>query len=460
MIFRSLKKVVLLALLNIGFAKAQPFFPLGSGTNNTIMCLYADTTNNLLYAGGYFTQAGSIQSQCVSKWNSITWDSTRNQFYSPGSDNPRGIAKLNNEIYIGGAFGFYDTSGIPANGTAKWDTVSNSWVNYGANQWGDVENVYAYNNELYVMGGFDSIGGIYSRLIGKFDGTTWYAFPPLSSGGKLFTAIFYNGELYVGGLYYSTINPNLDLLAKWDGIQWLPVGVGLISGFAWVNDFAIYQGNLIVAGYFTISQGNPGNSIAAWDGVSWSQFGSGANGQIWDVEIYNGELWAGGTFNNAGGMVVSFLAKWDGNQWYDPGANLNGPVHAMAVLGSDLFIAGSFTTANGVTVNRIIRYNPLTGFQSLEPEKNKIEVYPNPTSGTLNIKNFNSAVTLPAQSFTGSLVEVYNTLGKKVKSLKPVQYNHHTELVEVFIGDLPKGLYLIQLKNEAEIIHSQKIILQ
>jgi len=468
MFFKYFKKAVLIALLITSNAKAQPFFPVGSGVDQPIICLHADTITNILFAGGWFSQAGGLQSHCIATWNGANWDSTRNQMLYPPLDQVTDIEKFNNEIYITGSCGIYDTLGIFDSWCpSKWDSSANVWIDFGANPNYQVQSLYLYNNELYFLGLFDSIGGIYSSKIARYDGTNWYGYPPLDTSGgwgQIGAAMYYNGDLYVGGNYgISGFSPTEDL-AMFDGTQWLPVGGGLSGAATGVGSFEIYQGKLIVGGTFQTAWGDPGNNIAAWDGTSWSQLGTGLIGSngVWDLEVYNGELWACGNFVNAGGLPVSNLAKWDGTQWYSLGVTFDNTVASMAVLGNDLYIAGAFWTMNGDSVHRIIRYNYLTGFESLEPEENQIEIFPNPASSTLTIKNFNS-VSLPAPSFTGSAVEVYNTLGEKLKSFSFSQLSCHPEPVEgveVFIGDLPKGLYLIQLKNEFETIHSQKIILQ
>ncbi len=447
MISRKLIKAVSVLMLYVNITQAQPFFTVDGGIKpNAVLSLYADTANNILYAGGAFSLAGNIKAHCIATWDGNNWDSTRNQILYPPGDQIRGIEKFNNEIYVSGLFGFFDTSGnLAGSSIAKWDSLADAWVNFGANPYGTVHGLYSYNNYLYLLGDFDSIGGIYSSKIASYDGTNWYAFPLVNASGGwgvIADAIFYNGNLYAGGNFGGGGAAPINDLAMFDGIQWLPVGSGLSGGFTWVNDFTIYQGKLIVAGLFSTASGDPGNSIAAWDGITWSQLGAGVTtGQVLDVEVYNGELWALGCFNT---LPCSYLAKWNGIQWDTLGIILDNAPHAMTVLGNDLYIAGNFWTMNGDTVNRIIRYNYLTGFEELGAKNNELEIFPNPTSGTLNIKNFNS---LKLKN-----IFVYNTLGEKVKSFKAEK--------SIFIGDLPKGLYLVQMRNELGIMYTQKIILQ
>jgi len=430
MIINYLKKAALLALLNISFAQAQPFFPVGSGVDQPIICLHADTITNILFAGGDFTLAGNISCNYIASWNGSVWDSTNNQLLS----HVRSIEELNNEIYIGGSIGWFDTSGnIIAPYVAKWDSSINAWIDFGANANATTFKLYTYNNSLYIMGQFDSIGGIYSPMIGRYDGTNWYAFPPLDTSGggyAIDAAMFYNGELYVGGNFNSQIASNMKDIAKWNGISWLSVGSGLSGGNTWVNDFTIYQGKLIVAGLFSAASGDPGNNIAAWNGIQWSQLGSAiTTGHVKCLQVFNNELWVGGAFSDAGGIAVNFLAKWDGQQWIDPGAGLNGVVTSMAVLGNDLYIGGSSTTSNGVSINRIIRYNPLTGFQSLEPEKNIIEIFPNPAADYIAISDKEC-----------KNISVFNSLGATVKSFNKINSS-------IYVADLPVGLYLIKFED-------------
>lgn len=438
-------KIALVLLCSFNIGQGQPFFSVSGGVNKPVYSLFADTNSNLLYAGGQFTQAGGMLCNGIAKWDGLTWDSLDNDCVADA----RAINQLNNVLYAGGGFSFFDTASSQwiVSKLIRFDSITGSWLRIDTprtNGW--VWSILNDNNNLYITGQFDTIAGIYSTKIIRYDGLNWYPFPPLDTdpGWAINSAIFYNGELYVGGNFDSQLASNMKDIAKWDGTQWLPVCNGL-SGFnTWVNDFAIYQGNLIVAGYFSTASGDPGNDIASWNGTQWTQLGSGiTTGQIWDLEIYNNELWAGGSFLDAGGIPASRLAKWNGIQWDTLGVILDNAVGSFAVLGNDLYIGGGFWTMDGDTVNRIIRYNYLTGFDDMMPDENVFQIYPNPTNGNLNIES----------SYQDRIIQVtvFNVFGKKVKSFA----SGHS----FSIAGLPQGVYLIKAEDETGKTGTAKVIL-
>jgi hypothetical protein len=437
----------------VHFVQAQPFYPVGTGTDNVISCLYSNTPNGLLFVGGQFSQAGGISCSGISKWNNIFWDSLSNDIIA----NPHDIITFNNDLFVAGALATFDTSSGQwiFSALMKWDSTNYTWLRIDTPRTnGVVYDVLNYNNDLYISGQFDTIGGIYSSKIARYDGNNFYPFPTLdnSTGGFSITnMIFYNGELYVGGNFDSQIASNMKDIASWDGFQWQAVFNGLSGQFTWVNDFAIYQGKLIVAGWFRIAYGDPGNDIVAWDGSQWTQLGTGmTTGQIWDVEIYNGELWAGGAFYDAGGIPVTHLAKWNGTQWQSLGINLDNAVTSMAVLGNDLYIAGAFWTMNGDSVNHIIRYNSITGFQSLEPKTNEIKISPNPFSDKLNIT---TETNEPLE------ITLFDIASRKLL------HQQFTNTLTLNTSHLSKGIYIYELRpvpfssgNKNGVIKKGKVV--
>jgi hypothetical protein len=192
-------KVVKVAIFILLFAnaKSQPFFNVGGGTNNGIYILFADTISNTLYAGGLFSQAGNTQSKCIAKWDGLSWDSLQNNL----SGDIRGINMLNNYLYVDGLGGTFDSAASQwVGGPLKWNSLNSSWVALSPTLNHGFRNIINYNNSLYFLGDFDSLGGIYSSKIIRYDGTNWYPFPPLDTNGGGWTtlnAMFYNGDLYV-----------------------------------------------------------------------------------------------------------------------------------------------------------------------------------------------------------------------------------------------------------------------
>lgn len=445
--------LVFLAFSNVNFLlQAQSFYPVGGGTNFPVECLFSDTVNHNLYAGGHFWQAGSIPCNLVAKWNGLAWDSLKNDL----SGGARSINIFNDSLYVGGGFSSFDTTTgqfEPLSGLIKWDSANKEWLAFPASGlYGNVEKILNYNSSLYVMGNFDSISGFYSSKIAKYDGTNWVGFPPLDVNGggwSILDGIFYNGDLYVGGNFESQVAPHMLDIAKWNGSQWLPVGNGLSGAITIARTFAIFQGKLIVGGYFNTAWGDPGNNIAAWDGTSWSQLGIGTDNEVRSLAVYNNELWVGGLFSNAGGLSVTSLAKWDGTNWHSVGVTMNNVVNSMAVLGNDLYIGGAFNIVNGDTINYIMRYNYLTGFESLRPNERNIEISPNPFNNT-------STISISHQfSFSDLTFKIFSIDGKLLKQF-PIT---STKTIYQRNG-LADGIYFYQLTNAGVLKANGKFVVQ
>ncbi len=437
-------RVILFAILLMNKMQGQPFFTVGAGTNDVIRGMYADDATNTLYVGGQFSHTGNIPCAAIAKWNGIAWDSTRNQLVNF----VRSFQRFKNEIYIGGAIAFFDSSGILIGPyIAKWDSTNGYWIKFCDDANGSTFELIANDSNLIVTGQFDSIGGIYSPKIARYDGNNWYGYPPLDVVGGGFTAaaaVYYNGDLYVGGNFESQQGPNMKDIAKWNGTQWQSVGGGLSGPFTWVNAFAIYQGKLIVAGGFFTSSGDPGNGVAAWDGTSWSQLGTGVGpGQVFCLQVYNNELYVGGYIYDAGGIPVSHIAKWDGTQWQSLGITLDNAVNTMAVLDNDLYIGGAFLFMNGDTVHHIIRYNYLTGFEAIEKLSEELYVSPNPGNELCNIT---------APSFTNSTLLLYDITGRILMQ------QSFTAKAELDISSFTKGVYIVEIKNKKDETVKGKIV--
>lgn len=81
--------------------------------------------------------------------------------------------------------------------------------------------------------------------------------------------------------------------------------------------------------------------------------------------------------------------------------------------------------------------------QQTNPSKLELSVFPNPAIDNISVHD---------NSETVAEVDVFNLVGKKVKSFEHVKGEYH------YVGDLPKGVYLVQMLDKSKrILTTQKI---
>jgi hypothetical protein len=141
---------------------------VGGGMNNTVNGLFVDTVNDVLYAGGAFTQAGDITAYGVAKWNDTTWTPV-----GSGLDTlwaTKCLTIFNGELYAGGACVTTTTQGDTLRNVFKYNGIKWVSVDGGANN--SVLTMGVYEGNLYVGGSFTQVGnGIYANRIACY-GTT------------------------------------------------------------------------------------------------------------------------------------------------------------------------------------------------------------------------------------------------------------------------------------------------
>ncbi|MCB0402447.1 MAG: T9SS type A sorting domain-containing protein, partial [Flavobacteriales bacterium] len=86
-----------------------------------------------------------------------------------------------------------------------------------------------------------------------------------------------------------------------------------------------------------------------------------------------------------------------------------------------------------------------TGEKEILGNINEILVFPNPSNGTINV-----ALT----EKTLSSVDVYNVVGKLVRSTQPL----NTQLITINIDDQPNGIYFINVKTGGNVITKKVVI--
>ena len=101
-----------------------------------------------------------------------------------------------------------------------------------------------------------------------------------------------------------------------------------------------------------------------------------------------------------------------------------------------------FFIAFGFAAQAQLAYSGDSGRNQRNPEVSTLQVFPNPT-----VDYFNISSNQPIQYIT-----VFNMLGRQMK------FFTYTEGERYFVGDLPKGMYLVQMTGkDARLISTQRL---
>jgi hypothetical protein len=319
-------------------------------TNGAVNALQVIGTD--LYAGGTFLNAGGASANRVAKWNGTAW--------SPLADGLNGtvyaLAELNGNLIVGGLFS--GAGGIPSAGNVvRWNGTAWSGLEGGPPN-GEVRALTVLSGtDLYVGGVFTSIGGVRTRKLARWTGTTWWEVGHGLSDTVHALAVS-GSDIYLGGAFKAVNGLLVNHVVKWDGADWHPLDTG-VDGT--VRTLAVSGSDVYAGGDFANAGGAPANRIAKWNGAAWSALGDGADDTVKCLAISGTDLYAGGEFVTAGGVTCNGIAKWNGTIWSSLGTGMAGGasavVHALAIAGSNVYAGGSFASAGGVTAANIATWN-------------------------------------------------------------------------------------------------------
>lgn len=380
-------------------AWVQTFAPstMPDGTVYALI-VFDDGSGPAVYAGGDFSEAGSVTVNNIARWDGVEWSALFGPVPGPVGTGVQGEVRAlavfddgsGPALYVGGTFLF--AGGVMANRIARWDGAAWSGLSDESGTGVGLTKVSALavfdegaGPALFVGGEFGSAGGAAATNIARWDGSAWSSLPGggvFGGGGSEVYAltVFDDGTgplLHVGGDFIFAGGQVVSDIATWDGESWsalvVPDGIGVggaVGEFPSVRAMTVHDDGggpaLYVAGTFT-SAGGPGglavNRIARWDGDAWGALGGeggvGANGTVLALSSFNdgagAALFVGGTFTSAGGVLANRMARWSGTSWSALGTGVSGGhVFALAAVGpdscgasGDLFVGGSFTNSPG-----------------------------------------------------------------------------------------------------------------
>lgn len=278
------------------------------------------------------------------------------------------------ELIAGGAFSVVNNSSTAIDPTLSclrigyWDGTR--WQKFGSGASSPVYDIaVAPNGDIYIAGGFTSVGGVSANGVAKWNGSTWEALGSGINAIGYAIAIAPNGNVYVGGNFTTAGGKTVGYCAYYDGANWQTMGneLGLNSA---VYSIAISQdgSQVYLGGNFTDERGSPGNLalnyIALYE-PAFDQFavlGDGFDAFVRKVFLSSsGRLYAGGNFTESGTQVMLYISYWNGAAWYglDLGADdlvfdidENKEGHILAT--------GNFTRMGSTSARGVALYNGAT----------------------------------------------------------------------------------------------------
>ena len=333
---------------------------------------FDDGTGEMLYAGGSFTSAaGQPGTSRIARWDRVgqSWSSVGGGLIDGFVTSIVPFdAGGGPELIVGGvfqgAFGIPDTSNI-----AKWN--GSAWSSLDAGLEGAVWAMTTWDgpggDRLYIGGSFPTAGGVTAGGIAAWDGVQWHSlgagitgsFSPYVASMMAFDDG--NGpKLYVGGRFDTMDGLSTPLIARWDGTIWEQVGSGLINDniLFGIESMAVYDdGNgpaLYVGGYRFHAPGQPVAGVSKWDGQQWTTVGAQHDGRITTLCTFddgNGPgLYLGG---NAAYDLLYFARlvddDWEtvgGGVWNDPAPPWPS-TFALYAWHDALYVGGSYNLAGG-----------------------------------------------------------------------------------------------------------------
>lgn len=175
---------------------------LGIGTEAVVysMCII----HNILYVGGYFDTADNdngYQNLAAFNLSNVMW-------YNPITNPSIGLvgtiftmSSINNNIYLGGTFDFYDSGTLQASNIIGLDTILESYIVLSAILNAKCYQLISAGYTLYMCGEFTDYILIYDTLSNNYT-NTFISIP-------VYTICLVNQFLYIGGQYiYGLIDLN------------------------------------------------------------------------------------------------------------------------------------------------------------------------------------------------------------------------------------------------------------
>lgn len=382
-------------------------FNPGTGTDNFVGAIAIQPDGKIII-GGQFTTFNDVTCNNIARLNSDgSLDTTFNIGTGTNTRVYTIVLQPDGKIIIGGTFFTYNQTFrskiARLNSDGSLDTSFDPQV--GANS--TVSCVALdNNNKIYIAGGFTS-----------YNETTRNGIARLHSDGSLDTTFSPTGGATGGGPIYA--------------IKVLPSEKIIIAG-----NFAYFNGTLRNC----LARINTDGSLdMTFNPNTVPQVGTGLSGPIYNFVFQpNGKMIIVGAFTTFNGASRINIARVNANGSLDysfnPGTSttsgLNNILTTDIQPDGRIIIGGYFTHYTGIRRDCIARIHTSNVLSINDVKESEFHFYPNPTKGDFYL-NSDDAI---------EFVEIYNMVGKKIKS---ISINSNEAVLK--LQDLPIGAYVARV---------------
>ncbi|MGB0403384.1 MAG: hypothetical protein ACPGEG_04750, partial [Salibacteraceae bacterium] len=198
--------------------------------------LMSDEKSDLLYIGGAFETINGRQFYRIATWNGQQWSGLDYGVHYDSVSWGGGVSQItnyNDKLIVVGSFnhvGYYQKS----KNIALWNTDSLKWETMNWNPNEAVYYVLQQNDTTFVLGGYDSIGGVAIRGTSYLYQNQWTNMSPPDGAEIPKVLVPYQNSYYLGGNMNGSI-PGVNDIARWDGLKFHPVGTGVSGGLGHVH---------------------------------------------------------------------------------------------------------------------------------------------------------------------------------------------------------------------------------
>ncbi|MCA9759260.1 MAG: hypothetical protein KDA27_25940, partial [Candidatus Eisenbacteria bacterium] len=264
----------------------------------------------------------------------------------------RDLAVMNGTLYAGGHFQRPGQT-MWINGLARWNAGEHEWEGVDdrvcneefRDGWdcpGSVTDLLADEGGLWVAGWFTEIGGVSSRHLARWDGSSWSSVPPLPSElTEVSTIVQVGGSIFVSG---SANTSSEVMVLQFEENAWTD-RTGDLKGR--ILTLESWDDRLVAIGSPSAVGAVATVAMAVREGGEWRPFpargvGEGLSGTVATLILGPSGPIATGGFARGGSDLLDGVAIWSEAGWTGADAGVSGWINDAITVGDALVIGGSF----------------------------------------------------------------------------------------------------------------------